>query len=332
MGDYDGDQTTVKVLFTQEANEECERVMNEKSYFINASGKIIRKIEIEAIQTFYVMTKDPYPTSGELPDRAVLQFQEMKPSDFTFEFLVDTFGTTTSIANGIKSTKTDKAKYNMNDIINIKIPYLGFTGKTTLGRLLYAKIVLEQSGVADIVGFINEPITDGRHSKIEKVLANALKDDKIPVANMYKYVDIRDWLGLQLHAVICTSFTMKSLRKPKEVDDLHKELLKKYKVELDKNNEKVSELIENTLIAKTKEVLKDDIGMDLYLSGARGSINNNFKNINLTRGAVKNLQTGGYDIIKGSLMDGLDKRDMASHSNTILMGAYPKAVRSFWQP
>ena len=177
------------------------------------------------------------------------------------------------------------------------------------------------------IGFVNEPITDGKNGKIEKAIANALKEDKVSVANMYRYVDTRDWLGLQLHSVICTSFTMRSLTKPKEVDDLHKELLKKYKKELENNDEKVSEIIEKSLIAKTKEVLKDDIGMDLYLSGARGSIDNNYKNINLTRGAVKNLQTGGYDIIKGSLMDGLDKKDMASHSNAILMGAYPKAVK-----
>ena len=96
---------------------------------------------------------------------------------------------------------------------------------------------------------------------------------------------------------------------------------------MDLNGIESGEYFKKVIIAKTKEVLKDDIGMDLYLSGARGSIDNNYKNINLTRGAVKNLQTGGYDVIKGSLMDGLDKKDMAAHSNNILMGAYPKAVK-----
>ena len=313
-------------MFTQEANEECERVMNEKSYFINASGAIIRKLENEAIQTLYVMTKNPSENSRELPASQVLLFQEMKPSDITFEFLVNNFGNTTSISNGTKTINANKSKYNMTDVVNIKIPYLGFTGKTTLGRLLYSKIIVEKCGLENVIGFVNEQITNSTNNKIEKLIANGLKEDLVSVDNMYKYVDTRDWLTLQLHGVICTSFTMRSLTKPKEVDELHKELLKKYKKELDANDEKVSEIIEKALIAKTKEVLKDDIGMDLYLSGARGSIDNNYKNINLTRGAVKNLQTGGYDVIKGSLMDGLDKKDMAAHSNNILMGAYPKAV------
>ena len=57
-GDYDGDQITAKILWTQEANEECEKVMNSKSFFLNTNGKNMRTIDLEAIQTFYVLTKD----------------------------------------------------------------------------------------------------------------------------------------------------------------------------------------------------------------------------------------------------------------------------------
>lgn len=300
--------------------------MNEKSYFINASGKMNRYLENEAIQTFYVMTKDPSDSSKELTTVLVNTFQNMKPSDITFEWLVDNFGNLTSVTGGTRSIKQAKSKFNMTDIIDIKIPYLGFTGKTTLGRLLYSKIIVEGCGLEKVIGFVNEPITNGKNVGIEKLIANALKEDKVSVNQMYKYIDTRDWLGLQLHSVICTSFTMRTLVLPKEIDVLRKELLKKYKKELEANDEKTAEIIEKELISKTKELLKNDVGLDLYTSGARGSINNNYKNINLMRGAVKNIQTGGYDVITKSLMDGLDKKDMAAHSNTILMGAYPKAV------
>ena len=57
-GDYDGDQITAKILWTQEANEECEQGMNSKSFFLNTNGKNMRTIDLEAIQTFYVLTKD----------------------------------------------------------------------------------------------------------------------------------------------------------------------------------------------------------------------------------------------------------------------------------
>lgn len=57
-GDYDGDQVTSKIFWTQEANAECERVINSKSFALNPNGSNCRIIDLEAIQTFYVLTKD----------------------------------------------------------------------------------------------------------------------------------------------------------------------------------------------------------------------------------------------------------------------------------
>lgn len=143
---------------------------------------------------------------------------------------------------------------------------------------------------------------------------------------MYQYIDTRDWLGLQLHGVITTSFTPGVLKVPNEVKALKKKLMSENKEALENGDERVMEQIEKQLLNATKEALKDDIGMDLYTSGARGSVNNHLKNIMLTRGAVKNTVTGKYDIIENSLMDGLSKKDIPAHSNMIVAGSYPKSV------
>ena len=58
-GDYDGDQVTTKIIWTQEANEECETLMHSKQFLLTANGSNKRQIDLEAIQTFYVLTKDP---------------------------------------------------------------------------------------------------------------------------------------------------------------------------------------------------------------------------------------------------------------------------------
>lgn len=58
-GDYDGDQITGKILYTQEANEECENLMKSKQFFITTNGRNIRLADLEAVQTFYALTKDP---------------------------------------------------------------------------------------------------------------------------------------------------------------------------------------------------------------------------------------------------------------------------------
>ena len=54
-----GDQTTIKIMWTQEANEECEEIINRASFFVNMSGSFVRFVEIESIQTLYNMTKNP---------------------------------------------------------------------------------------------------------------------------------------------------------------------------------------------------------------------------------------------------------------------------------
>ena len=58
-GDYDGDQITAKIVWSQEANEECEAMMQSKTFYLNSMGGNMRTIDLEAIQTLYTLTKDP---------------------------------------------------------------------------------------------------------------------------------------------------------------------------------------------------------------------------------------------------------------------------------
>lgn len=55
-GDYDGDQVTVKIAFTKEANEELFKHIDSKSNFINLGGKSAIEPTNESIQTLYNMT------------------------------------------------------------------------------------------------------------------------------------------------------------------------------------------------------------------------------------------------------------------------------------
>lgn len=56
-GDYDGDQTTIKSVFSQEANAECEKILHSKSNILTLCGSNIRKTTNEGIQTIYMLTR-----------------------------------------------------------------------------------------------------------------------------------------------------------------------------------------------------------------------------------------------------------------------------------
>lgn len=55
-GDYDGDQVTVKPLYTVEANKECEEHLKSKSNYISLGGSNIKKTTNEGSQVLYNLT------------------------------------------------------------------------------------------------------------------------------------------------------------------------------------------------------------------------------------------------------------------------------------
>ena len=56
-GDYDGDQITEKMVFTQEANEEAEKLLKSPKHYITEDQELIRVVQNESYLTFYNLTK-----------------------------------------------------------------------------------------------------------------------------------------------------------------------------------------------------------------------------------------------------------------------------------
>lgn len=326
-GDYDGDQTTSRIIWTQEANADCEKEMNKKNFYLSISGGLIRQCSHEATQTFYVLTKNIDPKARTLKTDDVAYFTSIKPEDYTFTLITDLFADYTQIVDDKKTSKDIKSKYNYYDVIDLsaKDSPTGKPLKTTLGRYILYRALIVYCGLDKVIGFFDKPIEKKYFKNIEKEIAYAYQTDVIDTKTMKKYIDTRDWIGYQWHSIFCTSFSPAVIKIHPEVKKLKDQLLTKYKDELDKGNAMISEQIEKALVDKTRECFKGDLGMDLYDSGARGSLENNYKNNYLYRGAIENPLTGGYDIIRTGLSDGLKKEDIPSTSNSILSGAYPKA-------
>ena len=193
-------------------------------------------------------------------------------------------------------------------------------------------MMVEKLGFESFMSFQNYAMTKSGFKKFEGQVSDALKDDLIDTHQMMNYINTRDWFGLQFHTAITSSFTLKTTKIPPSVAKLKEKLLKENAEAIAKGDVRVVEKIEKELINATMKELDGDIGMDLYTSGARGSVDNHLKNMFLMRGAVQNPYTKEYEIITNSLCDGLAKKDIEAHSNVITSGAFPKAVRSYWQP
>jgi hypothetical protein len=326
-GDYDGDQVTIKFLWTQEANAECDKVMKSKSFFISSSGENVRKIKYEVYQTFYDMTREPYTDSRHVPEEFKRELLERDPKDFDFAFLSDLFADRKVTDKNGKST-IKKSKYECTDIVSLKANeyHNPRACETTVGRICWNKIMIDRLGFRRFFPYNNEVLVKKKAVNYEEEVTQLLISDKITTTDFRKYIDHRDWLGLQLHGLITVSLTEKTVKTPVSVKKLRDELFKKYEKELAEGDILTANKIEKQLIDAMVDIIKDDPGFDLYNSGARGDINNHMKNIFLMRGAVINPNTGKYDIMKTSFNDGLRKEDFTPASNSVVQGAYPKAV------
>lgn len=305
--------------------------MYHKDNFISADGGNIRDISKEAFQTFYVMTKDPDENSKDISKEDKQMLLDIGPDDITFSKLCAWFGDIKNVEKDGKNIKANKSRFNCNDIMIIgptECPLVKEVTKTTIGRYVFNKLLIMGSGFGNFMEYVNDVLTSGNIKKMEKKIIAALLDDKITSKQMVHYIDTRNWLGLELHAVVTSSFSPKVLSTPPEVKKLKAELLKKYEKEIADGDIKVIDMISNELIKKELEVLQGDYGLDLYQSGARGSVGNHLKNMQLMRGAVYNTATGEYDIITNSLMDGLDKKDLSAHSNSIVVGSYARGIKT----
>lgn len=67
-GDYDGDQVTVKGIYSVEANKELSDFIDSKAHFINLGGSNVRVLSNEGIQSLYSLTKILSDAEDKLTD------------------------------------------------------------------------------------------------------------------------------------------------------------------------------------------------------------------------------------------------------------------------
>ena len=89
--------------------------------------------------------------------------------------------------------------------------------------------------------------------------------------------------------------------------------------------------LEDRIVDTARKELKGDPGMTIFDSGARGSFENDYKNMNLSLGLVaKPGKDGEFDFVKSNYIDGLQKKDMVPAGNVVLNGSYSKAKENIF--
>lgn len=245
---------------------------------------------------------------------------DLTPDDITASFIFEYLADKSKKVDG--KVKIIPAKIKTNDTFTLKSNEY-FNDKeilTNVGLFIYNKFLFEES-LYKVTGYINTPVTASVQKDIESKISTALLNDVIETHDMVTYLNKTQWLSMQFNSVFSASFTMNTIKPNAKVMKRKDQLLKEHQKDIENGNVNVAVNIEKELINMAKEELKDDPGMNLYDSGARGSINNNFKAITVIKGPVYNPSTDKWDFVSSNFMDGIQKSEIPSYGNSIVSGA-----------
>lgn len=252
-------------------------------------------------------------------------FLELDEKDITKTFLIDIFSDRyDAVAN-----KTIPSRFNTYDEFVLKKgDYPTITGDvlTNCGLFIVNKFLYEKDWV-DVIGYMNTPMNKSQIGRIDGMLTSVVFEDETGEyqKKYVKYLNKLTWLQLTFHTEICSTLSIKSSKPLPEVTKRKKQLLDKYKKEIEDGDITVATKIQTELIDLSKELLKDDQVIELYDSGARGAFDNAYRQDQLIKGPIYNAANKKYEIMTNSLYEGADKTDLAAFANAVVAGQYPKA-------
>lgn len=264
----------------------------------------------------------------------------LKEEDITTSFIMDNFA---DFGNG--------PKFQPYDLI--EVPIGGYGGKlpdgkekrnknkftTGVGRLVFNKFFFEsEPELLLYVGYIDADVTKKLYGKTLNQLGYLMMEDKVS-EETYKRFCKKSQKMMPYVSILSPNHSDNMLTITKKINKRKEQLLKEHAAELaakDDNAVKVFDQISNELLDYARELMKDDPAMDMFASGAGGSFENNFKNMFIMRGAVKDpTPNKGYNLITSNYVDGISKDEYAAIANTLAAGPYARSkkteVGGYWE-
>ena len=248
----------------------------------------------------------------------------LKPEDITYELGMQLFADHVQKVDG-KIIEV-KSRFEPHDTFLLrKGEYINDKDVvTTVGSFIFNKFIIEPR-FAEHLGYNNEVINADGLKSLEEKLSKLLLDDKITTDDFGDYLNRIQWLGMQFHEPLAASFTMRGLKPVPSIVKRREQLIKENKEAIEKGDVMVMSAIEKELVELAKKEVGDDPSMDLYYSGARGSIPNNYKQLSIIKGPVYNKTIGKYQFIQSSFFEGLKKDEIAAAATNVINGQYPKS-------
>ena len=249
----------------------------------------------------------------------------IKEKDITTSFIMETFG---EFDTG--------QRFRPYDLIEIPANSYGSEKKrnkekfmTTVGIWIFNKYFIEPH-LFDLFTYINKTIDNKLFGQINNQISEAVLEDKLPISAMNDFM-MKTQKCMPYISILAPNYTDRMLTCTKVIAKKKAELYKKYKDQIDKGDEIAAKKMEDELMKFALDYMGDDPSMDMFISGARGSIGNNFKNMFVMKGVVKDPDPNAkqkYNIALSNYLDGISSDEYALFANSLAAGPYARAKKT----
>lgn len=249
----------------------------------------------------------------------------IKEEDITTSFINDLFG---EFESG--------RRFNPYDIITIPADSYGPVGKrnkkpfvTTVGIWVFNKYFIEPH-LFDLFKYINKTVDKKIFKNINNKISECVLEDKLPIEAMKDFM-MKTQKSMPYISILAPNYTDKMLECTVIIDKKKKELLAKYKEQLDAGDAVVADKVEKELLNFALDYMGDDPSMDMFISGARGTIGNNFKNMFVMKGVIKDPDPNAkqkYKVAQSNYIDGIIPEEYALFANSLAAGPYARAKKT----
>lgn len=256
----------------------------------------------------------------------------LKQSDVSYSMMMNLFGS----FNGKSLCK----QYDTFDVPVGAFKFINQKGKevsnsnkftTTIGIWVFNIFFLRDFNFSWLFGgYLNENVRSGLFEDINQKLVYALAEDKINTESYKKFLDYTQFF-MPYETILSPNHTEKILGCTKLIEKRKQELLKNYGEEIKKGNIVVAEKMEKELLDYAKEVLGDDPSLDVYDSGAGGKFGNNFKNMYVMKGAIRDPNPDAkqeFNIATSNFIDGISADEYSMLANSLSNGPYSRAKKT----
>ena len=251
---------------------------------------------------------------------------------------------TTSLIMNLFGEFNGKSLCNPYDILVIPAGIYGKIHKkpnknkftTTVGLWIFNKHFIEPR-LFHIFKYINYEISKGSANKINRILSEALVEDRITTDDLSFYL-MRTQEFMKFETILTPNHSEELLCCTKKINIKKKQLIKKYEEKIKVGDPVAAENMEKELLDYAKELLGNDPALDTFMSGAQGNFSNHFKNTYISKGAVADpdpLAKQKYNIITSNYMDGINKEEYSKIANSLAAGPYARGKKTekggYWE-